>query len=151
LVPGVGDTFVEFDFDTTRTITSMLFNGTLSQNPDVRIIVNHSGAAIPALSGRIKDQVRGDRGLAIPNGSAGAWEEMRKLYYECAHASFAAPIAALTKLAPTTQLLFGTDYPVWPYETTIDPLKETEPQFSAAVQYAWDRGNGERLFPRLKS
>lgn len=150
-VPGVGDTTVEFDFDTTRAITSLLFNGVLAQFPDVRFIVNHSGAAIPVLSGRIKDQVKGDRGKLVPGGSAGAWEELRKLYFECAHASYPAPMAALAKFAPPTQFLFGTDYPVWPYDTTIDPLNETEPELSAEVQHMLDRGNAERLFPRLKA
>jgi len=150
-VPGVGDTTVEFDFDTTRSITSMLFNGVFADFPDVRVIVNHSGAAVPVLSGRIKDQVRGDRGKAVPGGPAGAFEELRKLYFECAHASYPAPMAALQKFAPPTQFLFGTDYPVWPYDTTIDPLAETEPELPAEVQHMLDRGNAERLFPRLKS
>jgi predicted TIM-barrel fold metal-dependent hydrolase len=150
-VPGVGDTTVEFDFDTTRAITSMLFNGVLAQFPDVRFIVNHSGAAVPVLSGRIKDQVRGERDKLVPGGSAGAWEELRKLYFECAHASYPAPMAALEKFAPPTQFLFGTDYPVWPYDTTINPLNETEPELSDEVQHMMDRGNAERLFPRLKS
>ena len=122
LVPGVGDTTVEFDFDTTRTVGSMLYSGTLAENPDIRFIINHSGAAVPALSGRMKDQVRGKQGAVIPGGPEGAWEEMRKLYFECAHATFPAPIAAVMKFAPITQLLFGTDFPVWPYDTTTSQI-----------------------------
>lgn len=150
LVPGVGDTIAEFDFDTTRSVLSLLYSGALAQFPDIRFIVNHSGAAVPVLSGRIKDTAKGDRAKLIPNGSAGAWEEMKKLYFECAHASYPAPIAALTKFAPPTQFLFGTDYPVWPYDTTINPFNETEPELPAEVQHMMDRGNAERLFPRLK-
>jgi predicted TIM-barrel fold metal-dependent hydrolase len=147
LVPGVGDTTVEFDFDTTRTIGSLLYNGVLAQMPDIRFIVNHSGAAVPVLAGRMKDQVRGDQGKVIPGGPAGAWDELRKLYFECAHATFPAPIAAVTRFAPTTQLLFGTDFPVWPYETTASLIPDLK--LPAAVQHAMDRGNAERLFPRL--
>lgn len=148
---GVPDTTAEFDFDTTRAILSLLFNGVIARCPDIRFIVNHSGAAVPVLSGRIKDIARGDRAKFIPGGSAGALDEMRKLYFECAHATYAAPIAAVTKFAPPTQLLFGTDFPVWPYTTTIDPFNETEPELPADVQHAMDRGNAERLFPRLKA
>ena len=148
---GVPDTTAEFDFDTTRAILSLLFNGVIARSPDIRFIVNHSGAALPVLSGRIKDTARGERAKLIPGGSAGAWDEMRTLYFECAHATYAAPIAAVTKFAPPTQLLFGTDFPVWPYTTTIDPFNETEPQLPASVQHAIDRGNAERLFPRLKT
>jgi len=147
LMPGTGDTTLEFDFDTTRAIVGLLNNGVLAQLSDLRIIVNHAGAAVPALSGRIKDSVRGKQGQSIPGGSAGALEELRKLYYEIAHASYPAPLAALSKFAPSSQYLFGTDFPVWPYETTTDPMPDTV--FPADVQFALDRGNAARLFPRF--
>ena len=51
---------------------------------------------VPALSGRIKDQVRNKQGASIPGGPAGALEEMRKLYFEVAHATFPSPLAAMT-------------------------------------------------------
>ena len=147
LIPGTGDTTLEFDFDTTRAITSLLNNGVLAQCPDIRIIVNHAGAAVPALSGRIKDQVRNKQGASIPGGSAGALEELRKLYFEVAHATFGPPLAAMMKLAPSTQYLWGTDFPVWPYDTTVDPLYDTP--MPPDVQYALDRGNAVRLFPKF--
>jgi len=160
LVTGVGDAVVEFDLDTTRAITSLLFNGVLSQCPDVRFIVNHSGAAVPALSGRIKDRVPGaqssnfgppptnheGKSAKTPNG---VFYELRKLYYECAHATYPMAMAALTKLVPTSQLLFGTDYPAEPMESTLDHLPEDE--LSPEVLRALERENAERLFPRLKT
>lgn len=149
LVPGVGDTTVEFDFDTTRTVGSLLYNGVLAEMPDIKFIVNHSGAAVPVLSGRMRDQVRGQQGKSIPGGPEGAWEELRKLYFECAHATFQAPIAAAMKFAPTTQLLFGTDFPVWTYDTTTSHIPDLN--LPPDVQHAMDRGNAERLFPRLKA
>jgi hypothetical protein len=73
--------------------------------------------------------------------------ELRKLYFECAHASFPMPMAAAMKLAPTTQLPFGTDFPIWPYETTADRLPEVG--LTAEVAQQLDRGNAEKLFPRF--
>jgi predicted TIM-barrel fold metal-dependent hydrolase len=160
LVAGVGDAVVEYDFDTTRAITSLLFNGLLSRCPDVRFIVNHSGAAVPALAGRIKDRVPGaqtsnfgarpsnheGKNDKIPNG---VFYELKKLYYECAHATYPMPMAALTSLVPTSQLLFGTDYPAEPMESTLDQLPNDA--LSREVLRALDRGNAERLFPRLKA
>jgi len=164
LVAGLTDSVVEFDFDTTRAIGSLLYNGTLSQCPDVRFIVNHSGAAVPALAGRIKDRVPGDAtgrasGAAsggktthqgkndkIPNG---VFYELRKLYYECAHATYPMPVAALMKLVPPSQYLFGTDYPAEPMDTTLDLLPDAG--YPPDVLRALERGNAERLFPRFKS
>ena len=59
------------------------------------------------------------------------------------------PMAALRAFAPTTQLLFGTDYPIEPTESTVynlPPLK-----LPADVQHALDRGNAERLWPKFKA
>ena len=160
LMPGIPESVVEYDFDTTRAVTSMLYNGTLSSCPDMRLIVNHSGAAVPALAGRVKDRVPGaqtsnfgtpktnneGKNAKIPNG---VFYELRKLYYECAHAAYTFPIAALLKLVPPTQILFGTDYPAEPMESTLDHLPENE--LPANIQRAMDRENAERLFPRLKT
>jgi len=44
--------------------------------------------------------------------------------------------------------LFGTDYPAEPIPTTTDPLAHFA--LFAKDLYAIDRGNAERLFPRLK-
>jgi predicted TIM-barrel fold metal-dependent hydrolase len=159
LMPGIPESVVEYDFDTTRAVTSMLYNGTLSSCPDMRVIVNHSGAAVPALAGRIKDRVPGAQTSNFgtpktnteginPQIPKGVFYELRKLYYECAHAAYPFPISALLKLVPSTQILFGTDYPAEPMESTVGHLPEND--LSAALQRAMNRENAERLFPRLK-
>ncbi len=158
LVKGVQDYVVEYDIDTTRAVTSLLYNGTLSKCPDMRVIVNHSGAAVPVLSGRIKDRVPGDesrdhrdtpregKNANIPNG---VFYELKKLYYECAHATYPTSLAALLKFAPTTQLLFGTDYSAEPMESTVRELDAAKlpPQLLRTIY----RENAERLFPKFKS
>jgi 6-methylsalicylate decarboxylase len=159
LVTGINDAVIEFDFDTTRAVTSLLYNGVLSRYPDVRVIVNHSGAAVPVLSGRIKDRVPGatsssphpenreGRNEKIPNG---VFYELRKLYYECAHATYAMPFNAVANLGvPNSQRLFGTDFPMEPVVTTVAELPALK--LSPALQRAMYRENAERLFPRLKA
>jgi hypothetical protein len=98
---GVGDGVVEFDFDTTRTVVSLLFNGVLSRCQDIKWIVNHSGAAIPTLAGRIKDRVpmagstkdgkyNPDAGTS-PKIPQGAFYELKRLYFECAMPAMPCP------------------------------------------------------------
>jgi predicted TIM-barrel fold metal-dependent hydrolase len=144
LIPGIADTVLEFDFDTTRAVTSLLANGTLSRFPDIRFIINHSGAAVPVLAGRIKDRIA-DHAERYPKG---VLFELQKLHYEVAHATYPWPLAALTNFVPTTQILFGSDYPFEAIKTTVDPLSTSG--LSHSVMRAIDRTNAERLFPRFK-
>jgi len=158
LIPG-GEGSVERDFDTTRAVTNLLYSGTLSRLPDIRYIINHSGADVPVMAGRIKDRVPGfstfgGKQLSNHEGKTdkipkGVFYELTKLYYECAHAAYPAAMAALTAFAPPSQYLFGTDWPAEPMESTLDQLPKTK--LSPATLQALNRGNAERLFPRFKS
>jgi 6-methylsalicylate decarboxylase len=146
LDPGVPDTMSEYDFDITRAVTSLLINGTLSRCPDIKFIIAHSGATVPMIAGRIRDRVPKEAQARIPNGT---YYELKKLYYEVAHATFPWSMAALLKLVPVSQILFGTDYPIELQESTIDELPASH--LSAETLRAIDRLNAERLFPRFKS
>jgi predicted TIM-barrel fold metal-dependent hydrolase len=158
LVKGVQDYVVEFDFDTTRAVTSMLYNGTLSKCPDLKVIVNHSGAAVPVLSGRIKDRVPGDESRdhrdtervgVNENIPKGVFYELKRLYYECAHATYPTSFKALLEFAPHDHILFGTDYSAEPMESTVRQWDAAK--LPAALQRAINRENAEKLFPKFKS
>jgi len=70
--------------------------------------------------------------------------------YEVAHAAaYPAAMAALLAFAPSTQYLFGTDFPAEPMESTLDELPANK--LSPEVLQALYRGNAERLFPGFKS
>lgn len=145
LEPGVPDSMSEYDFNITRAVTSLLINGTLSRCPDIRFIVAHSGATIPMIAGRIRDRVPREAESRIQQGT---YYELRKLYYEIAHASFPWAMAALLKFAPLPQILFGSDYPIEKIEGTIDELPATK--LSPSQLRAINRENAERLFPRFR-
>jgi predicted TIM-barrel fold metal-dependent hydrolase len=53
------------------------------------------------------------------------------------------------KFTSTSNIMFGTDYPQEPIETTVKPIPELG--LSADLLYAIERGNAERVFPRFKS
>src|ERR1035438_3025416 len=44
---------VEFVFDTTRTIVSLLSNGTVTKCPDIRFIWSHGGGTVPYITSRL--------------------------------------------------------------------------------------------------
>ena len=146
LIPGVAQYMVEFDFDLTRGVVSLLVNGVFSRFPDIRFIIAHSGGTLPVLAGRINDRFPKDHADRVPNGVP---YELKRLYYEVAHATYGPPLAAVMKFVPTSQMLFGTDFPLEPMESTTEPLAQSG--LSAKDLQAIDRGTAERLFPRLKA
>jgi predicted TIM-barrel fold metal-dependent hydrolase len=146
LPPGIGAAVTEYDFDVTRGMTSLLWNGVLSKFPDIRFIIVHSGGTLPVLAGRIQDRVPRNRPDLYPTG---ALELLKKQYYECAHATFPWAISALMKFTSTANIMFGTDYPQEPIETTTKHMPENG--LAQEILHAINRGNAERVFPRFSS
>jgi predicted TIM-barrel fold metal-dependent hydrolase len=147
LIPGVGPNVVEYDFDSARAFVSLLANDVFARYPDIRFIFTHSGATIPVLANRITETVTTKTPGKMT--STGVREEFTRVYYEVAHAGYAPPLAALTKLVSNDRILFGSDFPVYDFPVTTDPLDRFG--LSASELAAINRGNAERLFPRLRA
>jgi predicted TIM-barrel fold metal-dependent hydrolase len=108
-VPGVADTTIEYGTETTRTIASVVFSGTAARYANLRFIYSHAGGTMPFLIDRFRFQARDPKlAAAIPNGID---HELKKFYYETAQAATPGTMSALSKLVPTSQILFGTDVP----------------------------------------
>ena len=137
----------EFDFDITRACTSIIANGIFHRFPDVKVIIPHSGGTMPMIAGRIKDRYPHDpiHEEYIPNGVIA---ELQKFYLDIAHASFPYPMAAMMKFAKPDHILFGTDYPFEPIESTVNELPGLG--LSAPVMRAIERENAEKILPRFK-
>lgn len=116
---------LDFPFDTTRAVTSLLFGGTLARCPDIRFIFSHAGGTIPFLADRIaRLVVKPDFKAKVPNGVI---PELQKLYYDTALSANGRTFAALLALVAPSQVLFGSDYPFAPEATmtqTVDGLSK---------------------------
>ena len=147
LMPGIAASTVEFLFDTSRAILSLLVNGTLSRFPDIRFIFCHAGGTMPMLAARTNAFVERHKDVAerVPDGVA---VELRKLYYDVANSVNPSSMAALMKLVPTSQLLFGSDFPYVPPAVTANQLDHFG--LSASELEAINRENAANLFPRLR-
>jgi predicted TIM-barrel fold metal-dependent hydrolase len=137
----------EYEFDITRACTSLLLNGVLHNYPNVRIIIPHSGGAMPAIAGRIQNRFPHDpkRDTFIPNGVI---PELQKFYVDVSHGTFPFPMAALLKFAHPDRILFGTDFSAEPIESTVNEIPHLG--LPAQLLKAIERGNAEKLFPRFK-
>jgi 6-methylsalicylate decarboxylase len=142
---GPAASMLEYDFDVTRAVASIVVNGVMFRYPNIRFITVHSGGAVPMLAGRMKDRVPAGAEQYLPNG---LYAELRKWYYDIAHASFPWPMAAMRAFMPESQILFGTDYSPEPIESTVDELPGLA--LPKEFEQMMLRGNAERLFPRFK-
>jgi predicted TIM-barrel fold metal-dependent hydrolase len=142
---GPAAAMLEFDFDVTRAVASIVVNGVMFRHPNIRFVTVHSGGTVPMLAGRMNDRLPPGSEKYLPNG---LYAELRKWYYDIAHASFPWPFAAMKAFMPETQILFGTDFSPEPVESTVNYLPEL--RLSKEFEQMLLRGNAERLFPRFR-
>jgi predicted TIM-barrel fold metal-dependent hydrolase len=145
---------IEFVFDTTRAVTNLLYSGTLERYPAIRYIISHAGGTIPYMSGRItlstQLEVVRDK---LPKGPQHYLQQLQRLYYDTALSTYDVVLAALGQFVPTSQVLFGSDYPL--VDEFVVKLETSSLEKSRvlddATRNAIDRDNALALFPRFAS
>jgi 6-methylsalicylate decarboxylase len=149
LVPDVFEPTIELGTDTTRTIASLVFSGTAARFPDIKFIFSHGGGTAPYLVQRFTflAEMRKDLKPRLPEGPI---HYLQKFYYDTANASTVYPLASLMRLVPSSQVVFGTDFPFLTASATAAELRETG-LFGAADLQAIDRGNAAGLMPKYKT
>jgi predicted TIM-barrel fold metal-dependent hydrolase len=139
---------LEFPFDTTRAITSLLYSGTLARCRSVRFIFSHAGGTVPFLAERIARLIiRPEFRSTAPDG---VLAEFARLYYDTALAANPLCFSPLRQLVSTSNILFGSDYPHAGEPTmnaTVQGLRDLK--LDEADRSAIETGNGLRLFPGL--
>jgi predicted TIM-barrel fold metal-dependent hydrolase len=136
---------MEFLFDTTRTIESLLMNGTFSWFPNLQFIFSHDGGAMPMLANRIARLFPKDLAAQAPNG---VLYELKRQYYDTASASNPTSLSALMSLIPSSQILFGSDFPFLSAGDTASDLMHSGLPDNTVE--AINRTNAVRLFERPK-
>jgi predicted TIM-barrel fold metal-dependent hydrolase len=140
---------IDFPTDTTRTITDLIYSGSLMRFPNIRWIFSHGGGTIlmlvPRLAGgRLTPQ---ERAATIPNGFE---QELQKLYYDVASVALSPiPMAAVLKGIPKEHLLFGSDIPFFTIERIAAAVNKFD--VSASDLRMIQRENALRLLPHLKA
>ena len=74
--------------------------------------------------------------------------EITRFYYDTAQVANPVTLAALVKLVPISQIVYGTDFP---YRTAADHTKGVSLVFTGDDLKAIDRENALRILPRLKT
>ena len=162
---GPAATLVEYGADTTRTIGSLVQNGTTSKYPNIKYIFSHGGGMMPYvierfLGGTAEEVVpgivtKGQGGTGVLHSGyservpKGVLYELRRQYYDTAQASNPVAMGALRQVVPVTQIVYGTDY--W-YRTAEETSRglTTNKVFNAEELRMINRGNVERIIPKYK-
>jgi predicted TIM-barrel fold metal-dependent hydrolase len=145
---GIFPAVIEVPHDTTRAVVSLLLSGSLARYRDINWLFSHAGGTVPMLAGRIEyfTAMRKDAGDFAPQGVE---HELQRLHYDTANATHPASMAALLKLVPAAQVVFGTDYPYVPTGAQDEALHRLG--LPAGELEAIESGNALRLVPRLRA
>ena len=105
---GLPPSTIEYATDSTRTIGQLVMSGLSVKYPDIRWIFSHAGGTLPFLSARFVRLAQERKPAHLPDGPL---PEFRRFYYELAQGNTGGQIAALLKMVPVSQVLYGTDFP----------------------------------------
>ncbi len=147
LVKGIPPGTIEYATDTTRTISSLIFGeaGSAFRFPDIRWIWSHSGGTLPFLTGRLIRLAFERKDARMPDGPLPI---LRTYNYEVAQGNTPGQLAALMKLVPVSQVLYGTDYP---YRTGVEAVEGLRDfGFSEADLRTINHANAMKLLPKIK-
>jgi predicted TIM-barrel fold metal-dependent hydrolase len=138
---------IEFGTDTTRSIADIIFSGNAVKFRDIRWIFSHAGGTMPMLLDRFVRNAFLDPN-AKPTVPDGTLAELKRFYYDTAQTANKPAMLALSAIVPTSQIVFGTDFP---YRTSIDHVTALRDcgVFSEAQLADIERGNALKLLPRL--
>ncbi len=169
-IPTMPGFMLEFIFDTTRAVASLVISGTLKRYPHMRFILSHAGGTIPFVANKIVSGVMVTAlarpgatdittppspevmGKVIQTAHEETFAQLQSLYYDTALSANVNALSSLQQLVPASHILLGTDYPFAPEAETPSNLKgiETYAGFSQQEREDIERNNALRLFPRLQ-
>lgn len=147
---GVSQAWLEYPFNTARTILHLMVAGTFRRFPSIRFIFCHGGGAFTALLSRLTGfdgwfEIGPEKLQAMfPRGIEA---EFRQLHFECAQAYAPQNMALLRSLVPDSQILFGTDHDRFPLAHSVRQFDRLG--LPAETRAAIAHGNARRLFTRL--
>ncbi|WP_105972610.1 amidohydrolase family protein [Streptomyces geranii] len=138
---------VDFPYDTSRTALHLAMRGVPRRYPRMRMILPHAGGFLPyaahrlALAGHLAPDTTPEDILA----------DLRRFYFDTALAGSPATLPSLLAFADPERILFGSDFPMLPEEwsTGFDNGLDTYAGWGPGQLHAVNRGNAEKLFPRL--
>lgn len=143
-VPGIPPFVADFLLDTTRAGIHMCRQGWMARYPNVRIILSHGGGFIPYAAERMARMCSAD------GNAANGIELLRRFYFDTALSSSPYALPSLLAFADPSRITFGSDWPYAPKARSLHFAQQLDAfDLCAQTRGAIDRGNAQKLFPRL--
>ena len=120
---------MSFMFVESFCLMRLILSGIIERNPDLRIVMPHCGAMLPALSGRIQNQTvkmgRGMDNITIPPVDV---LKSGQIYYDVVSADPGGMRVIAGFLGGTERLMFSTDFPWVDTPAMLEHVKEAFPE-----------------------
>jgi predicted TIM-barrel fold metal-dependent hydrolase len=136
LLPGIPDWVIEFPADTTRTIASLLFSGTIARCRGIRFIFAHVGGILPLVTEHL-----------VRAAQFEVRTELQRFHYDTALRAHPTGLSSALQMVGVSQLLFGTDAPLRKSQAQVEGLRAYG--FSESDLRKIDYENARRLLPRF--
>jgi 6-methylsalicylate decarboxylase len=141
---------IEYIFDSARTVSDLVFSGTLTRYPDIQWIFTHGGGALPLLA----DRMDLSRFLFQSDVSGpSVQDQIRCLWFDMAGSPFPNQIPALVKAFGDEQLLFGSDHCWAPAAFVVRQVASMDgaEQPEGETWRTLTTRNAARLLPRISA
>lgn len=133
---------IDFLNDTTRAAMNLALNECINRFPRMKIVLSHGGGFVPYAALRIARFPGIDKNSVI--------SQLQTLYFDTASVGGPYALPSLLAFAQSERITFGTDAPFVPVEVSVESTRGLDEfPMSDEQRHAIDRGNAERLFPRL--
>jgi predicted TIM-barrel fold metal-dependent hydrolase len=140
---------LEFIFDSTRTVSDLVFTGVLTRCPDIQWIFTHGGGTLPLLADRM--ELFRTVFLGGSPDDPTVQEQVRNLWFDMAGSPFPNQVPALAKAFGSERVLYGSDYCWTPAAGTAAQIATVDnaTQPDGDTWRALTTRNAHRLFPHL--
>lgn len=135
---------IEFSFDETRTVASLLLNDTLVRYPNVTMIMSHCGGTLPPMIDRIG--IFG-KFLGAPDDQTDLYKRIlrERFFFDMAGFPFPEQIHGLVRLlggerAASNRILYGSDFPYTNASLVGDLCSNMDREFKKLFHF-WQRNN----------
>jgi predicted TIM-barrel fold metal-dependent hydrolase len=138
---------LEYLFDSTRTITSLMLARALEHYPRIRWVFSHCGGAMPSVASRLAlAEPLLDQAVVPSAGFAGA---LGTFHYDTALSTTASELGALLSVVDSSQVVLGSDFPFSPIASIRRGFEQLTELVTPTVLEQIRSTNAAALLPQL--